>query len=199
MSHNTWSHRAVRPLVRPLVKSPVTPNHITTLRFATALAAFALLAFGRGAWNDMAALVFLVSFFLDRADGELARQSGKSSPWGHRYDLVTDALSNILIFLGIGIGLSDGALGYWTIALGLAAGCGIVAMLWLMTWVERIGGIGAATYSATAGFDPDDAMAIIPITIWLNGETAILIAAAIGAPAFFLGACWKFRRYLAPS
>jgi archaetidylinositol phosphate synthase len=27
----------------------------------------------------------------------------------------------------------------------------------------------------------------------------ILIAAAIGAPAFFLWACWKFRRYLAPS
>src|SRR5689334_12567754 len=199
MSHNTWPHFVVRPLVRPLVNSPVTPNHITTLRFATAVAAFVMLAFGGGGWNDMAGLMFLLSFLLDRADGELARQSGKSSPWGHRYDLVTDALSNVLIFLGIGIGLRHGSLGNWTIALGLAAGCAIVAMLWLMNWVERTDGIGAAAYSATAGFDPDDAMVIIPVALWLNGEMLILIAAAIGAPAFFLGACWRFRRYLAPS
>jgi archaetidylinositol phosphate synthase len=199
MSHNTWTHGMVRPLVRPLAASIVTPNHITTLRFATALIAFGLLAFGRGEWNDWAAASFLLSFFLDRADGELARQSGKSSPWGHRYDLVTDALSNILIFLGIGIGLRDSQLGAWAIALGLLAGCAIVAMLWLMTRVESLGGMGAASYSATGGFDPDDAMAIIPFAIWLGGEMPILIAAAIGAPAFFLGACWKFRRYLAPS
>jgi archaetidylinositol phosphate synthase len=199
MSHNTWTHKTIRPLVRPLATSVVTPNHITTLRFATALAAFAMLALGHGAWNDMAAGMFLLSFFLDRADGELARQSGKSSPWGHRYDLVTDALSNILIFLGIGIAMRDSQLGYGAIALGLLAGCGLVAMLWLMSRVEKIGGIGAAAFSDAAGFDPDDAMAIIPIAIWLNGEMPILIAAAIGAPAFFLWACWKFRRYLAPS
>jgi len=199
MSHNTWSHRTVRPLVRPLTTSFVTPNHITTLRFATALAAFGLLAFGHGEWNGLAAASFLLSFFLDRADGELARQSGKSSPWGHRYDLVTDALSNVLIFLGIGISLSDSQLGNGAIILGLLAGCGIVAMLWLMTRVESLDGIGAATFSATAGFDPDDAMAIVPFAIWLNGEMPILIAASIGAPVFFLWACWKFRRYLAPS
>ena len=101
--------------------------------------AFGLLAFGQGEWNDWAAASFLLSFFLDRADGELARQSGKSSPWGHRYDLVTDALSNILIFLGIGIGLRDSQLGYGAIALGLLAGGGIVAMLWLMSKVESHG------------------------------------------------------------
>jgi phosphatidylglycerophosphate synthase len=189
----------VRPLVRPLATSFVTPNHITTLRFATALIAFGLLAFGHGEWNDWAAVSFLLSFFLDRADGELARQSGKSSPWGHRYDLVTDSLSNILIFLGIGIALRDSQLGYGAIVLGLLAGCGVVAMLWLMSKVESQEGIGAAAFSATAGFDPDDAMAIVPVAIWLNGEMPILIAAAIGAPAFFLWACWKFRRYLAPS
>jgi archaetidylinositol phosphate synthase len=199
MSHNTWTHRMVRPLIRPLATSIVTPNHITTLRFATALAAFGLLAFGQGEWNDWAAASFLLSFFLDRADGELARQSGKSSPLGHRYDLVTDALSNILIFLGIGIGLRDSQLGYGAIVLGLLAGGGIVAMLWLMSKVESQAGIGAAAFSATAGFDPDDAMAIVPFAIWLNGEMPILIAAAIGAPAFFLWACWKFRRYLSPT
>ena len=83
--------------------------------------------------------------------------------------------------------------------MGLLAGCAIVAMLWLMSKVESQDGIGAASFSATAGFDPDDAMAIIPFAIWFNGEMPILIAASIGAPAFFLGACRKFRRYLAPS
>ena len=46
MSHNTWTHGMVRPLVRPLASSIVTPNQITTLRFATALIAFGLKVVG---------------------------------------------------------------------------------------------------------------------------------------------------------
>ena len=39
MSHNTWIHRGVRILVRPLAKTPVTPNQITTLRLLTGIGA----------------------------------------------------------------------------------------------------------------------------------------------------------------
>ena len=35
MSHHTWLHRIVRPAVRPLVGTAVTPNHLTALRLIT--------------------------------------------------------------------------------------------------------------------------------------------------------------------
>ncbi|MBT3307179.1 MAG: CDP-alcohol phosphatidyltransferase family protein, partial [Alphaproteobacteria bacterium] len=47
MSHNTWIHRAVRiGLVKPLAKTPVTPNQLTTLRLAVGITAAAFMAVG---------------------------------------------------------------------------------------------------------------------------------------------------------
>ncbi len=82
MSHNTWMHRAVRPVARSLARTRVTPNQVNTLRLVAGLAAAAF-AEGSETWR---AGTFLLGMFLDRADGELARLSGKISPRGHTYD-----------------------------------------------------------------------------------------------------------------
>ncbi|MCH8834893.1 MAG: CDP-alcohol phosphatidyltransferase family protein, partial [Proteobacteria bacterium] len=66
--------------VRPLVGTAVTPNHLTTLRLATGLAAAGALAVGTSPWQHVGAAIFVVSLVLDRADGELARLAGKTSP-----------------------------------------------------------------------------------------------------------------------
>jgi archaetidylinositol phosphate synthase len=199
MSHNTWVHLIVRPIMRPLAKSRVTPNHLTAMRLATAVASGLMLTIGDRYWSNAAGAVFLISLILDRADGELARLSGKSTPWGHRFDLISDYSANVLIFLGMGIGLRGSALGPGAIVLGLLAGFAITSIFWLVSRVERFGGAGSAAFPTAVGFDPDDAMLVVPVAIWLNGEQVILIAAAIGAPAFLLWAWWRFRRYLAPS
>jgi phosphatidylglycerophosphate synthase len=199
MSHNTWIHWIVRPIVRPLAKSHVTPNHLTALRLATAAASAFMLAIGDAAWSNAGGVVFLISLLLDRADGELARQSGKSTPWGHRFDLISDYSANVLVFLGIGIGLRGSALGPGAIAMGLIAGCAIAGIFWLISRIERHEGVGAAAFPSAAGFDPDDAMLVVPLAIWLNAEQLILVAAAIGAPSFFLWTWWRFRGHLAPS
>ena len=41
--------------------------------------------------------------FLDHTDDELARMSGKSRRIGHLYDLASDALMTILLFIAIGV------------------------------------------------------------------------------------------------
>lgn len=196
MSHLTLVHAVVRPMVRPLVNSRVTPNHVTGLRLTTAVAAALLVATGHPQWSDLAAAIFLVSFLLDRADGELARLSGKSTPWGHRFDLLSDYSANVLIFCALGIGLRDSALGPLAIVLGLLAGSAIVAIFCLVSRIERIDGLGAAVFPGVTGFDPDDTMLVVPLMIWLDGELQLVIAAAIGAPAFLIWTCWRFRRYL---
>ena len=97
--------RLAAKLVYPLRHSAVTPNHLTTLRLLFGIAACVFLGMGNHTWSNVGALCFVVSTFLDHADGELARITGNTSNTGHYYDLVSDAIANILLFVGIGIGL----------------------------------------------------------------------------------------------
>ncbi len=196
MSHDTWMHRSMRVAVRPLAASPVTPNQVTTLRLAVGLAAAAAFAHGDEAWRHWGAGIFLLGMLLDRADGELARLSGKSSSSGHTYDLLSDALSNALAFLGLGLGLRHGGFGAWAPFMGLAASLAIAAILWLVVRVEERHGQRAAELGAAAGFDPDDALLVVPVAVWLGFSQALLAAAAVGAPVFALFMAVKLRASL---
>lgn len=196
MSHNTLLHRLVRPLVRPLVGTPVTPNHLTTLRLATGIAAALAFAIGAPDWTAIGGAIYLLSALLDRADGELARQSRRSSAWGHRYDLWSDYASHVMAFAGLGFGLRGVGLGWWGPMLGLVAGAAIVAVLWLVTQIERQDGQGAAVFGTAFHCDPDDILLIIPLAAWTATTQALVIAAAIGAPSFSLWAYWRYRRRL---
>ncbi len=182
--------------VRPLVATRIAPNHITTLRLATGLAAAGALAHGDEAWRYWGAGIFLFSMFLDRADGELARQSGKTSPQGHTYDLISDGATNALAFAGLGVGLRDGLFGTWAPSMGFAAGAAIAAILLLVLRLEYLYGARAGELGARGGFDPDDALLILPLAVWLGGADWLLLAAAIGAPSFALFMVAKFRNRL---
>lgn len=195
MSHNTWIHRIARLLVRPLVATCVTPNHITTLRLAVGLAAAGAAAIGSEDWRQWAAGLFLVSMILDRADGELARLSGRKSAFGHKYDLVSDAATNALMFVGLGIGLRNSVTGLWTVPMGIVAGVAVVAILWLVMRTEEIAGARSAELSSIAGFDPDDGMLAVPALIGVGLSVPLLYAAAVGTPLFAVFFFWWFRRY----
>lgn len=197
MSHNTWIHKGVRGLVRPLARTPVMPNHLTGLRLLTGIAAAAAFAVGSDDWRNVGAAVFVVSLVLDRADGELARLTGKTSEWGHRFDLVVDALANSLAFVGIGIGLRQGGLGLWALPLGVLAGAAVAVVLWLVVRLESAQGPRAAELPQAGGFDADDAMLAVPLALWLGFVEPLLVAAAVGAPLFAIGFFWHNRRRLA--
>ncbi len=199
MSHNTWIHRTVRRAVRPLVATPVTPNQITTLRLAVGVAAGLALAQGGDGWRHLGAGLFLLGMLLDRADGELARQSGKTSPWGHSYDLVSDTISNAVAFFGLGVGLRHGSHGDWAPVMGLAAGLAIAAILWLVMKMEERHGARAGEIGGFAGFDPDDALLVLPLLIWLGQAEGLLVAASLGAPAFAVFMLILFWRRLGGS
>ena len=194
MSHNTYIHRAVRGLVRPLVNTPVTPNQITTLRLAAGIGATVLFATGETANWTWGGWLFILSMILDRADGELARQSGKKSPFGHKYDLFSDAFCNALAFIGLGIGLRAGSYGEWSIAMGTAAGLAVAFIFWLVTRMETMEGERAGEVTGFKGIDPDDGMFAVPVLILLGFQEVLLLLAVVGAPTFALVLALKFRR-----
>jgi archaetidylinositol phosphate synthase len=197
ISHNTWIHRVARIAVRPLARTNATPNQITTLRLGAGLVAGAAFAMGDMAWIYWGSAFFVLAVLLDRADGDLARMTGRTSPWGHTYDLVSDAFCNAWAFVGIGIGLhSTGGLGSWAIPLGVLAGLAIVAVLWLVIRIEAEQGPRAGELGGFGGFDADDAMLIVPLALSLGGAVPLLVAAAVGAPLFALIMSWHLAQRL---
>ena len=125
-----------------------------------------------------------------------ARQSGKTSRFGHRYDLVSDAISNAMIFVGIGVGLRDGPLGWWTALFGLMAGLAVVAILGIVVRAEGREGERAAELPSMSGFDADDGMVVVPIALWLGWSLPLLYVAAAVTPLFAVFFAWKHRRFL---
>ena len=178
MSHHTLLHRLVRPLMPPLARTGVTPNQLTTLRLATGLAAATAFARGGVLWPDLGAATMLVSLLLDRADGELARETGRTSLSGYRYDLASDAVSTIMVFLGMGIGARR-ALGPASVVYGAVAAVSILALFLLMRVLE--------TETAEGGpvrrpFDPDDALLAAPPLVWAGLMSWTVVIAAVVAP-----------------
>ncbi len=187
MVGDSWTHKMARVCILPLVKTPITPNHLTILRLITGLAACGAFAIGTQEWNLWGGVLWIFSPFLDRADGELARVSGKTSEWGHKFDYYCDASVTALFFVGIGIGLREFSLGYWTIIMGFSAAAGVVATEILAEIIDQAQKeTGDKAYPGFAGFDFDDILYLFAPVVWLNWHFLFLIGASVGAPIFAL-------------
>lgn len=190
----TYAHAVARWCIRPLIGTSVTPNHLTTLRLVTGMAA--ALAFGAGTrdWAIIGGTIFLVSAMLDRADGELARLSGRSSPGGHWYDLYSDMAVNVAVFIGIGFGLVGSPLGVWAPAMGVVSGLSIGAIFLIVFQLHDQGSHPSAVFKYPNGFDFDDALFIVVPCAWFGGLLPLLIASAVGAPAFLAFSIFKWHK-----
>jgi archaetidylinositol phosphate synthase len=194
MSHDTVVHRIVRPPVRLLARTRVAPDHLTALRFITALMAAAAFASPRRGWVDVGAGLFLLSALLDRADGELARQTGRFSQRGRRYDLWADCSAGMMAFAGLGLGAAHGALGLAAPVLGLLAAFGVSVLFWQDN-SDRSDQL--PRYTAAGGrvlADPDDAMLAVPPLLWCFGPDTVLLLAGTITPAVVLWMTWKASR-----
>ena len=169
--------------MRSLARTRITPNQITTVRLMTGLAAAGGFALG-GGWRALGAGLFLVSLLLDRADGELARLSGKISVGGYRYDLTCDCIATVATFIGLGIGLR-GALGPLALMLGVAAGTSVVAVFYQIN-VLKVATTSGPGVGGRPLADADDAMVGLPVLIWLGMSKLALVLAGTATPVIVL-------------
>lgn len=179
-------------LIYPLRNSWMTPNYLTTIRLLFGLLAAAGFATGQYAWSVAGGFCFMISNFLDHADGELARLTGNFTVAGHRYDLACDAIVNILLFVGIGFGEVNGSLGYWAIPMGIASGLAIAAIFHMRNEIEKNVGKTAARQPHMGKFEAEDVLYLMPVIAILEWLMPFLCLATLGAPLFAL---WVWREY----
>jgi phosphatidylglycerophosphate synthase len=193
LRHGAPDQLLARFFVRPLVDTPVTPNHLTTVRLLLGLGACVAFAMSGQRGAAIGGILFLLSNLMDHADGELARLSGKTSRFGHLYDLWADAAVHILLFVAIGFGLRDSWIGWWAPPLGIIAGCAIAALFSLCQTLERRLGEKQGGVPKLGRLDMEDVLYLVGPIVWLGGLAPLLIAAAIGAPLFLLWLFWHHR------
>lgn len=199
-SRRPWDARLARWLVTPLKESWVTPNYLTTLRLAVGIAAAAAFTPGSYAWTNVGAVLLVLSNFLDHTDGELARISGKGSRIGHLYDLVSDAVVTVLLFVAVGVGVAStdrigGTLfGIAPSALGLIAGISVAAIFLLRMRIETMAGKDGTRQATFAGFETEDVLYLLPLLTLCGATTSFLRIAAVGAPLFAIWVAIDFRR-----
>jgi phosphatidylglycerophosphate synthase len=194
-----WDARLARRLITPLKDSWVTPNDLTTVRLIVGLAAAAAFLPGTYGWSNIAALLLILSNFLDHTDGELARLSGKTSRFGHLYDLASDALVTVLLFVAMGAGIATRhslLLGLPPIVLGTVAGVAVALIFWLRMQIEEMAGKAASRQPSLGGFETEDVLYLLPLVTLCNGIAPFVVAASIGAPLFALWVIFDYRRVL---
>jgi Phosphatidylglycerophosphate synthase len=194
MNHKPWDARLACRLIYPLRDSWVTPNHLTFLRLLFGLLAFALLATGNKVWINAGALCFVISNFLDHADGELARLTGKMTKSGHYFDLASDAIVNISLFAGIGIGLMHSTPGYWALPMGVISGAAVAAIFHMRNEIEKSVGMTGARQPHFSGMEAEDVLYLLPVITFMNWLIPFLTLATIGAPVFALWVLFEYRK-----
>ena len=190
----TYSHVVARWCILPLLNTWVMPNHLTTLRLLTGFAAAAMFAAGNYKWTCWAGVIFVISAILDRADGELARLSGRTSRIGHWYDLSSDMIVNVLTFIGIGFGVTNRLPSPWGPVMGFVSGISVGAIFMVVFRLHSTGSNPIVAFKYPNGFDFDDTLFVIALFAWFDVLVWLLIAGAIGAPLFLIFALWSYRR-----
>jgi phosphatidylglycerophosphate synthase len=197
-----WDARLAAKLVAPLADSWVTPNHLTTLRLGVGLGAATAFLLSNYAASNLGAVLLVLSNFLDHTDGELARLSGKGSRIGHLYDLASDALVTVVLFLSIGIGLDNKApmeLPIGTAAAGAIAGCAVALIFYLRMRIESLLGKAAIQQAAIGGFETEDVLYLLPLVTLCDGLGWFLLLAAFCAPLFAIWVAADYVRTLRKS
>jgi len=192
---DSWAHKVARLCILPLADTRVTPNHLTALRLVTGMSACAAFAVGTRQWDIWGGWIWLFSTFLDRADGELARLSGKITANGHKFDMIADTTITSLFFLGAGIGLRHTELGGMAVIAGMMGSFGVFAAEYFAEIIDQMGkDTGDKTFASLWGFDFDDVLFLFAPVVWIGWQMPFVLGASVGAPIFALYTWYRLHR-----
>jgi archaetidylinositol phosphate synthase len=198
MENSPWDQRIARVLVKPLVNSPITPNQLTVVTLAVALVGAGLLAEGSTTYANWGAGVFVLARFMDHFDGELARQKGMTSRLGYYLDYLSGAIGYGALFICIGVGLRESALGPWAMALGLVGTASALLSMVLNLGIDKHlkadAGKDAIGYPGFAGFELEDGIYLLAPITWFGLLMPFFVLAATGSAVYCLWTGWRLFR-----
>lgn len=123
----TFNRKIASKVSAVLVKTPLTPNHVTTLSMCAGLWAGYFFSTGRRSGLLLGAAFLQLSFILDNCDGDIARAKNLQSRFGMWYDFSADLVVDFALWSGLALGAVSlgvpGAAvrGWWLLAMSGSA------------------------------------------------------------------------------
>lgn len=193
-STSPWDQRLARVMVRPLARTPVTPNQLTLVSLLVSLLGAGLLATGEPAAMNWGAGFFVAGRFLDHFDGELARATGRTSRVGYYLDYIAGSASYVGLFIGVAFGVYAMLPQGMALLLGIIGGIAAVVVMALDFRLDSALHAGSADgYPAWGGFELEDGIYLLAPITWLGFLQLFFVLAAVGAALFAL---WTLIRVL---
>lgn len=147
------AERALTPFVDAADTIGLTPDGVSVVAFACALAAGGAFAIAEPAWYVAAAVLVLANGWLDLVDGALARRQEVASAGGDLLDHVLDRYADIAIIAGLAAGAGAYLLGFLAVT-------GVLMTSYLGTQIQAVG-LGRA-YGGALG--RADRLALVGVT-----------------------------------
>lgn len=181
-----YDQRLARHLIRPFARTGLTPNMVTAISFLFGLASAFTFAFAIDSMAGWGALLFMLAVLTDHMDGELARMTGQTSRLGHHLDYIVGTLNYAALFIGLGVGLSDGPWGDGALALGLTVGIANPVICTLRMLMDNRYGADAVEHPAFGGFEIEDFIYLIGPITWLGGIEYFFLFYGLGTFGYLI-------------
>ena len=197
MSNLPYDQALARLLVKPLVNTPVHPNHVTAFSFLVGLAGSLTTLSGEQSDMALGATLFAFARFLDHCDGELARASGKKSRIGYYLDYFVGGSSYAIFFACLGISLSDSMIGNWALILGAAGAFSAIVSMFLNLKLDEALELqdgDAVGYPGLWRFELEDGTYLIAPIAWFGWLDWFFIPVGVGASIYLIWTAWSLIR-----
>ncbi len=184
----TFSRPASRLLTRMFLNLPISPNQITFISFFLGLAS--AFYFLRGSyWTSViAALLLVISTWVDGADGEIARLKFMETEIGKKLDIYCDNIIHFLVFTAIGFGIYHNTGESIYLYLGGLAGLGGLMAFFLLSPVlleKRSQIFHVSDPDLAEKFANRDFIHFLFLVALIDQLEIFILVAAIGANLFF--------------
>ena len=132
--YRSTADRLLEPFVGLAARAGLTPNAVSVVAFAFAVVAGVayVLAGGDPLWYLVGTVCVGLNGVLDLLDGALARRLGTASPAGDLLDHVLDRYADLVLVVGLALGVARPTL-------GLAAVTGVLLTSYLGTQAQAVG------------------------------------------------------------
>lgn len=124
--------RGLSPFVRAADMLGLSPDGVSVVAFACAVAAGVAFGLAEPVWYVAGSVLVFLNGWLDLVDGALARERGVASAGGDFLDHVLDRYADIAVLVGLAAGID-------AYALGLAAVTGVLMTSYLGTQIQAVG------------------------------------------------------------
>jgi phosphatidylglycerophosphate synthase len=186
-------------ITRWLLRTPLTPNHVTLIAFMIGLLSAVYFAYGSWLSGIVGALLFQWSAVIDCCDGEIARLKFLESTSGYYLDIVCDNIVHIAVFAGIAWGSSQTlGQGYPLLLGGLAAFGTVMAFLVVLTMRHGRPRIASATVDRCIDALTNRDFSLLLVVCAVSATLPwFLWALAVGVNVFWplaLGLAWRAKR-----